>query len=96
MIIINNIAVIIIVLWALWCWFSPIVNDGIIGKVMLLLLALAVMGVLSDPGPRAETLLNVSVASLVIRHWWMRTYFPRVRDAILRRLRCSSCPDKQE
>ena len=60
------------------------------------LLMLAALGVLSNPGQEAEALLNLSVASLAIRHWWMKTYFPRVRDFVLRQLRCKDCPNKPE
>lgn len=92
--IINDIAVSGIVGWALWCCLSSSIHDGIIGKVLLLLMAFAALGVLSDPGERAETLLNVSMASLAIRHWWMKTYFPRVRHYVLRYLRAKHYPNK--
>lgn len=96
MMFINSIAVTVIVLWAFWCWLSPDIHDGLIGKILCLLLMLAALGVLSNPGQDAEVLLNLSVAALAIRHWWMKTYYPRVRDFVLSHLRCKNCPNKPE
>lgn len=58
MMFINSIAVTVIVLWAFWCWLSPDIHDGLIGKVLCLLLMLAALGVLSNPGQDAEVLLK--------------------------------------
>lgn len=96
MMFVNSIAVAVIVIWAFWCWLSPDVHDGIIGKFLFLLLMLAALGVLSNPGQDAEVLLNLSVASLAIRHWWMKTYFQRARDFVLSHLRCKNLPIKPE
>lgn len=93
---INSVAVAVMVLWAFWCCLSPGVNDGLIGKVLCLLLMLAALGVLSNPGPEAEVLLNISVASLAVRHMWMKTHYPRVRNFVLSYLKCKDCPNKPE
>lgn len=92
---INAVAITIIVLWAFWCLLSPRVSDGIVGKVLYLLLMLAALGILSNPGQCSETNLNVVIAAIGIRHFWMKTYWPQVRAMLMRRL-CRTCPHKPE
>jgi hypothetical protein len=88
----NVLAVTVIVLWAFWCLLSPRVSDGIVGKVLYMLLVLAALGVLSHPGERAETILNCTFAAIGIRHFWMKTVFCHLRATVLKRIRCATCP----
>ncbi|BAO20664.1 hypothetical protein [Pseudomonas phage PPpW-3] len=92
---VNLIAVGVIVLWAFWCILCRRVSDGIVGKVLYLLLMLAALGVLSNPGQQSETLLNVTFAAIGIRHAWMKTVFPRARAYVVNRIRCAACPHKE-
>ena len=94
MITVNVVAVFVIVLWAFWCLMSKRVSDGIVGKILYLLLTLAALGVLSNPGPQADTALNCTVALIGVRHFWMKTFWPRIRSAALNRIRCATCPHK--
>lgn len=97
MITVNVVAVWVIVLWAFWCILYRRVSDGIVGKVLYLLLMLAAFGVLSNPGQGSETALNCTVAAIGVRHVWMKTVFPHIKAAVIRRLRCAICPhDKSE
>lgn len=88
----NVVAVAVIVLWAFWCLLSPRVSDGVVGKVLYMLLVLAALGVLSHPGERAETILNCTFAAIGVRHFWMKTVFPHIRGAVVKRIRCVTCP----
>lgn len=92
----NEIAVSIIVLWAFWCLLSPRVSDGIIGKVLYLLLLLSAIGILSGPGQESETKLNMAIAAIGVRHFWMKTAWPHVRDYLANKLFCNTCPHKPE
>ena len=80
------IAVGILVIHAMWCLLSPRVSDGILGKVLYLLMSLAAFGYMSRPSPLSQMLLNVSFACIALRHWWMKTYWKKVRTGILSRL----------
>lgn len=92
---VNTVAITIIVLWAFWCLLSPRVSDGIIGKVLYLLMMLAALAVLSNPEQGRETNLNMVIAAIGIRHFWMKTYWPGVREYLMRHL-CRNCPHKPE
>ena len=96
MITVNVVAVSVIVLWAFWCILYRRVSDGIVGKILYMLLMLAALGVLSNPGQNAETVLNCTVAAIGIRHFWMKTAWPHVRSAAIKRIRCATCPNKAE
>lgn len=91
---VNLLAVSVIVLWAFWCLVSRRVSDGILGKVLYLMLVLAALGVLSRPGMSAQTVLNCTVAAIGVRHFWMKTFWPRIRSAVITRIRCATCPHK--
>lgn len=80
MITLNALAVAVIAVWAFWCMLSKNVKDGIIGKVLYLMLMLAALGVLSSPGPSSNLLLNTTFAALAIRHAWMKKVFPRLLE----------------
>lgn len=94
MITVNLLAVCIIVLHGFWCLLSRRVSDGVVGKVLYLLLILAALGVLSNPGQQAETALNATVALIGVRHFWMKTFWPRIRAKLVNRIRCATCPHK--
>lgn len=97
MITVNVVAVWVIVLWAFWCILYRRVSDGIVGKVIYLLLILAALQVLHSPDQASETALNCTVAAMGVRHFWMKTVFPHIKAAVIRRLRCAICPhDKSE
>lgn len=88
----NVLAVSLIVIWAFWCLLSRRVSDGVIGKVLYMMLVLAALGVLSHPGARAETILNCTFAAIGIRHFWMKTVWLHIRSAVVKRIRCATCP----
>lgn len=94
MITLNMVVVSIIVLHGFWCLLSRRVSDGILGKILYCLLILAAFGVLSNPGQHAETSLNATFALIGVRHFWMKTFWPRIRSAALQRIRCATCPHK--
>jgi len=89
----NMIAAAVIMAWAMWCAFSPRVNDGLLGKLLFALAALAAFGVLvgpaygyAEPHP-AEVTLKGCIAALGVRHWWLKTVWP----AVVRRWRVMQC-----
>jgi hypothetical protein len=94
MITLNLIAVCIIVLHGFWCLLSRRVSDGIVGKLLYLLLILAALGVLSNPGQSSEAALNCTFAAIGVRHFWMKTFWPRIRTNLVNRIRCATCPHK--
>ncbi|QMP19224.1 membrane protein [Pseudomonas phage Persinger] len=96
MILVNVVAVSVIVVWAFWCILYKRVSDGIVGKVLYMLLMLAALGVLSNPGQGSETALNCTVAAIGVRHCWMKTVWPHIRAAVIRRIRCATCPHNVE
>lgn len=83
---ISLIAVGVLVVHAVWCLKSRRVSDGVFGKLLYLLLSLAAFAYVSRPGPQAQALLNVTYAALAVRHFWMKTYWPRVKAHIMRRI----------
>lgn len=94
MITLNVVAVVVIVLHGFWCLLSRRVSDGVVGKVLYLMLILAALGVLSNPGQSAEAALNCTVAAIGLRHFWMKTFWPRIRTNLVNRIRCATCPHK--
>lgn len=68
-------AVGLIVIHSIWCLLCPRVSDGVIGKFLYLLLSLAAFAFISRPSPFSQMLLNLSFASIALRHWWMKTYW---------------------
>ena len=82
---VSLIAVGIIVIHAIWCLLCPRVSDGVLGKLLYLLLSLAAFSFVSQPSPFSQMLLNISFASIAIRHWWIKTYWAKVKRDILRR-----------
>lgn len=80
---ISLIAVSIIAVHATWCMMYYRVSDGVIGKLLYAATALAALGYLSLPTHQAQDLLNTMFALVAVRHFWMKTYWPRVRAGIL-------------
>lgn len=77
------IAVGVLVVHAVWCLLCKRVSDGIVGKLLYGLLSLAALAYVSDPSSHSQTLLNVSMAAVAVRHWWMKTYWQRIKARIL-------------
>lgn len=85
--VLNTIAADLIFVWAAWCVLSKKVNDGIVGKVIFSALSIAAFAVFSSGiqgkfNQPAEVAMNVSVAGLAIRHFWMRHYWADIRKII--------------
>lgn len=80
---ISLIAVGLIVVHAFWCLWCPRVSDGVLGKVLYLMLTLAAFAYISRPSPFAQMLLNISFATIAVRHWWMKTYWSSVKRRIM-------------
>ena len=78
------IAVGVLVVHAVWCLLCKRVSDGIVGKLLYGLLSLAALAYVSEPSPHSQTLLNVSMAAIAARHWFMKTYWATLRARILR------------
>lgn len=76
-------AVSVIAIHSTWCMLCRRVSDGVIGKLLYAATALAAMGYLSLPTHQAQDLLNTTFALVAIRHFWMKTYWPRVRAGIM-------------
>ena len=81
---VSLLAVGLIVVHAIWCLLCPRVSDGILGKFFYLLLSLAAFAFISRPTPFSQMLLNLSFASIAIRHWWMKTYWADVKRYLAR------------
>lgn len=77
---INAAASFIIFAWATWCVLSPHVRDGIVGKVLLSCTALSAFACAVTPAyglhPVPEISLNVCLAALGIRHWFIKRVSP--------------------
>ena len=80
---ISLIAVGVLIVHAVWCLLCKRVSDGVLGKVLYLLVTLAAFAYISRPSPFAQMLLNVSFASIAVRHWWMKTYWSNVKRRIM-------------
>lgn len=88
-------AVALIAVHGFWCLLSRRVSDGIVGKILYLALVLAAMGVLSHPhSTSAMEAFMWSIAAISGRHFWMKTFWPRLRSKLLNRIRCATCPHK--
>jgi hypothetical protein len=87
----NVISCAVIVCWAIWVVIVPgIMRDGPLGKFLAAALALnafvaVLYGLEGRVNPTAEIDLNVWVAALVFRHWFLHTWWDRVRGAWSRR-----------
>lgn len=81
----NVISCAVIVAWAVWVVVVPgIMRDGPLGKILAACLAVnafvaLIYGLEGSVNPLAEIDLNVWVAALVARHWFLRTWWDRLR-----------------
>lgn len=91
---VNTVAALVIVAWATWCMLSPLVNDGICGKVLYVLIALSALGMLHDDDGYSQASLNVMFALVGARHYFMKHFWQRIKAGVLRRIRCATCPHK--
>jgi hypothetical protein len=82
----NVVSCAVIVAWAIWVVIVPgIMRDGPLGKFLATALALnafvaVLYGLEGRVNPTAELDLNVWVAALVARHWFLRVWWDRIRD----------------
>lgn len=84
---ISMIAVGVLVVHAVWCLLCKRVSDGIVGKLLYGLLSLAALAYLSRPNSYGATaVLHSSLAAIAVRHFWMKTYWLRIRARIMRRV----------
>lgn len=80
----NSLAGLILMSWATWCILSPHFDDGIVGKIMFSALAIAAYAVMTGPTrgyinpPIAELTINVCMAGLAIRHWFLKQIWPHI------------------
>lgn len=96
MVFIGACAVVVIAIHAVWCLLSRRVSDGIVGKVLYLLLVLAALGELSRPNSQvADAVLYYTFAAIGVRHWWMKVIWPHIRIYMISRIRCATCPHKE-
>lgn len=69
---INRISAAVICFLATWCVLSPCVKDGIVGKLLFSILAIAAFVTLGadtkTPHPAPELAMNAAIAMLCIRH----------------------------
>lgn len=63
---------------ALWCLSCKRVSDGVLGKLLYLCVSLGALAYLSSPSTHTQDLLNLSLAALAGRHWFMKTYWGRI------------------
>lgn len=85
---INVFAALVIFLWATWCVVSAEVHDGIVGKLLYAGSAIAAFAILANNAtghqpPGNEVALNCCMAGLALRHFFLRTYWPRIRCRLL-------------
>lgn len=86
----------LIALACTWAVLSPRINDGLFGKLALLLLCFASLAcagwVLRWPASvdRSEALFALAIACMALRCYWLKTWAPGLRRHIKRRIRkCS-------
>ncbi|MFJ3486592.1 hypothetical protein ACIPL1_24785 [Pseudomonas sp. NPDC090202] len=87
----------VIAVWATWCVLSRRVRDGIVGKVLFSVIALAGYAILArsdrfffTPNTAGVT-LHIALALAGARHMFMLTYWQRVKVWLCRRLNCEHC-----
>jgi hypothetical protein len=89
---VSMVAVGILVVHAVWCLLCKRVSDGIVGKLLYGLLSLAALAYLSRPDPYATAMLHVALAAIAVRHFWMKTYWLRIKQRMLTWLPTRSHP----
>ena len=87
----------VIALWATWCILSGKVRDGVVGKIIYAVIALSGYAILARSEriffsqTIAGTTLYVSLALAGARHWFMATYWQRLKVWLCRTLNCEHC-----
>jgi 3-hydroxyisobutyrate dehydrogenase-like beta-hydroxyacid dehydrogenase len=87
----------VIALWATWCVLSGKVRDGVLGKIIYSVIAFSGYAILARPerlftsSSAAEATLFVALATAGVRHWFVTTYWKRVKAWICRNLNCEPC-----
>lgn len=71
-----------IVVHSFWCLTCQRVSDGIIGKLLYLLLSLAAFSYLSHPSLHSQALLNIGFFAIGVRHWWMKVIWKHVKRSV--------------
>lgn len=67
-----------IVAWAAFCILMPVVNDGIVGKILFTCTLLAALGVISGSSP---VYLHLGVAAIGVRHIFLKTLWQAIKRA---------------
>lgn len=85
---INVFAALVIFLWGTWCVVYSGVHDGIVGKLLYAASAIAGFAIVANAStgsqpPGNEVFLNCCMAGLAVRHFFLRTYWPRIRCRLL-------------
>lgn len=79
--------------WATWSVLSPVVHDGIVGRLLYGASALSAFAVLAAAAPyNAQLALNLCMAGLAIRSFLLRKFWWRFRQ----RLKSDTCPNRRE
>ncbi|WP_322997967.1 hypothetical protein [Castellaniella sp.] len=84
-----------LIVFVVCCWavLSPRVNDGLLGRISLILMLFASLGCIAWAihwpweVQRPGAMFSLAVAGMAIRCWWMKTCGPNVRRHIKRRIR---------
>lgn len=92
MVSVNVAAALIIFFWSTWCVVYDGVRDGVVGKLLYACTAMAALGVISflltgqESAQPKGTMLNLCMAGLALRHFFLRVYWPRLRCRLFGRL----------
>ncbi|MGV8917818.1 MAG: hypothetical protein ACOH2R_08470 [Pseudomonas sp.] len=87
----------IIAAWATWCVVSRKVNDGVLGKIVYAVIALAgyAMVTRTESVFFTPTVAGVTfhggLAMAGVRHYVMVNHWPRIKILMCRYLHCESC-----
>lgn len=77
-------AAIVLFAWAVWCIFGRTVEDGLIGRAIYAAIGLDAFAIIAgnDIQQAHHVLLTVCFAALAVRHFMLRTYWPRIRQTL--------------
>lgn len=89
---VSMVAVGFLVVHAVWCLLCKRVSDGIVGKFLYGLLSLAALAYLSSPDAYATGMLHSALAAIAVRHFWMKTYWNKLKQRMLTWLPTRSQP----
>lgn len=79
------IAIAVLGVHAVWCLLCKRVSDGILGKLLYGVLSLTVLAYLGNPSAEAATAAHCALAAIAVRHFWMKTFWPGIRDRLTHR-----------